>query len=360
MTSATPLTPVEQARYSRQMLLPQVGPEGQQRLRDARVLVVGAGGLGAPVSLYLAAAGVGHITLLDNDVVELSNLQRQIIFDTASVGQPKAVAAAQRLRALNPEITVVAAVETLTVDNAESWITSADLVLDCCDNFPTRYLINDFCHHLGTPWLFAALHQFRGHFALFSADTACFRCLYPRTPVTEGNCSLAGVMGTVPGLLGLWQANEAIKHLLRLPDSQPGHLWNCDALRSTMTAIRLVADPTCWCGQKHPDPRALHTHSLESWDREELELTWHDWQALATDKALLLDVRSEQEHRAANAGGEWLAWPEITARLTQLGGKSPVGLYCQRGQRSLALARELRAQGFRQVFSIRGGLESHH
>ncbi|MCK9563145.1 MAG: HesA/MoeB/ThiF family protein, partial [Bacteroidales bacterium] len=181
MTSTTPFSPSEQTRYGRQMLLPQVGPEGQRRLRDARVLIVGAGGLGAPVSLYLAAAGVGHITLLDGDVVELSNLQRQIIFDTASVGQPKAEAAARRLRALNPEIAVVAAPETLTAGNAEAWIAAADLVLDCCDNFPTRYLINDFCRHLGKPWLFAAVHRFRGHLALFSADTACFRCLYPRT-----------------------------------------------------------------------------------------------------------------------------------------------------------------------------------
>lgn len=356
MSQSAFLSSDELARYGRQMLLPQVGLEGQQRLRTARVLVVGAGGLAAPVTLYLAAAGVGHLTLLDGDTVELSNLQRQVIFTHCDLGVSKVEAAAPRLRALNPHLAVEAAAEMLTADNARRWIAGADLVLDCTDNFPTRYLINDVCRHLGKPWLFAAVHRFRGQFALFTPETACFRCLYPTEPVTEGNCSLVGVLGTVPGLLGLWQANEALKYLLGLPESRPGRLWSCDLLDPSLKGISLIPDPDCRCARPGDLP-AGHSPGTSSGQEEPLVLTWRDWQALAQQGGLLIDVRSEEEHDAGNAGGEWLAWDRIPARLARLKEGMAVGLYCQRGQRSHALARRLRAEGFVQVYSIRGGLE---
>lgn len=359
---STAVSPDELARYSRQMALPQVGSEGQQRLGKARVLIVGAGGLGAPVSLYLAAAGVGHLTLVDGDTIELSNLQRQVIFATADVGRSKAEVAAERLQNLNDTIEVTAIHEDLGVGNVEALVGTADLVVDCCDNFATRYLINDFCRALGKPWLFAAVHQFRGHFALFTPETACFRCLYPEQPVTEGNCSLAGVMGTVPGLLGLWQANEAIKYLLDLPESRPGRLWSCDVLDPAMRAMQLTAEPDCWCSGDHLDPLRLHgqeTRNRKISRDQPLEMSWQEWSKVCDSEAptLLIDIRSEEEHGQANAGGTWVPHDDIPNRIAAAGDSGIVALYCQRGLRSLNMARELRARGFGQVYSISGGLE---
>ncbi len=353
MSELNPTT-AELARYGRQMALPQVGEEGQRRLGASRVLIVGAGGLGAPVSLYLAAAGVGQITLVDGDRVELSNLQRQVIFTTADIGLAKAEAAARRLGLLNPDIRIQAVSQHLTAANASELIKAADLVVDCCDNFATRYLINDFCRHLGRPWLFAAVHRFRGQLALFTPDTPCFRCLYPEPPRTEGNCSLAGVLGTVPGLLGSWQANEALKFLLGLPQSQPGRLWTWDALDPRVTTMGLTREPQCPCTGEPLDPATLHGWNLSD---EEVELDWDQWRALeaSAEDPLLIDVRSAVEHRAGNAGGLCLAREQISAQLEK---NRTVGLYCQRGLRSLALARELRRRGFSRVFSLRGGLQS--
>ncbi len=351
------LSQSELARYSRQIALPQVGPEGQQRLREAHVVIVGAGGLGAPVSLYLASAGVGSLTLVDGDTVELSNLQRQVLFRTGDVGRRKADVAAERLRELNDTIAVSAVTEPLNLDNVEALLAPADLVIDCCDNFPTRYLINDFCCHLRKPWLFAAVHQFRGHFALFTPETACFRCLYPETPITEGNCSLAGVMGVVPGLLGLWQANEAIKFLLGLDASKPGLLWQCDALNPGLKAIRLIADPDCWCAGECADLRTLHAEgSSESADAE---LDWDEWTRLEREGAitLLVDMRAPAERRLGDAGGVSLASEEVAERAAGLTDDGIVGVYCQRGQRSLFLVQELRARGYHNVYSLRGGYE---
>lgn len=342
-------------RYSRQIALPQVGEPGQQRLLDAKVVIVGAGGLGVPVALYLAGAGVGHLTLVDDDVVDLSNLQRQVIFTADDVGHSKAERLAAHLTRLNDSIEVEAVCARLTAANIEELIGTADLVMDCCDNFATRYLINDFCRALDTPWIFAALHQFRGHFALFTSQTACFRCLYPEQPVSEGNCSLAGVLGTVPGLMGLWQANEALKYLLALPQSEPGQLWNCDVLDPGLRAIRLTADPECWCRGDAPNPLVFHSAGAQ----DALEISWQHCDELhASGLAVeLIDVRAEADHRAGNAGGRCLAQEDIPPYLETLGPDIRVALYCQRGVRSLALTRELRARGFGQVVSIRGGVE---
>lgn len=362
MLSSAEAISADLLRYSRQMALPQVGAEGQRRLTQARVLIIGAGGLGVPVSLYLAAAGIGQITLVDHDSVELSNLQRQVIFATDDVGRPKAAAAAARLRSLNDTIQVIAICEKLSLDNVEVLVGNADLVIDCCDNFPTRYLINDFCRALGKPWLFAAVHRFRGHFALFTPETACFRCLYPEQPVTEGNCSLAGVIGTVPGLMGLWQANEAIKYLLDLPESQPGQLWNCDMLTMAMKALRLTPDPRCWCGGDRLDPWQLYQAKIRQQEpsmEQALEISWQEWSDICDTQngGLLIDVRGEGDHRLANAGGRWVPHEDIPQLVTSLNDDQIVALYCQRGFRSLDVVKELRERGFDQVYSISGGFE---
>lgn len=342
-------------RYSRQIALPGVGEPGQQRLSDARILIVGTGGLGVPVALYLAGAGVGQITLVDDDTVELSNLQRQVIFTVDDIGRFKAECLATHLRRLNDTIKVQVVCDRLTSDNVVDLVGNADLVMDCCDNFATRYLINDFCRAFGKPWIFAALHQFRGHFALFTPQTACFRCLYPTRPVGEGNCNLAGVLGTVPGLMGMWQANEALKYLLALPESRPGQLWLCDVLKLRLQPIRLVADPECWCSRGSPDPLASHDHATE----QSVEVDWQTWHDLCRNGAAveLIDVRDQAEHDAAHVGGRWLPHDAISGYLRTLAPRTQVALYCQRGVRSLALARELRSQGFAQVMSIRGGME---
>lgn len=347
-------------RYSRQTVLPQVGKQGQQRLSRARVVIIGAGGLGVPVALYLAGAGVGHLTLVDDDVVDLSNLQRQVVFTTDDVGRLKAETLAAHLRRQNDTIVVHTVSERLTSQNIENVIAGADLLVDCCDNFATRYLINDFCRALGKPWIFAAVHQFRGHFALFTPETACFRCVYPTQPVTEGNCSLAGVLGTVPGLMGLWQANEALKYVLELPESRPGHLWQCDVLDLRLKPIQLTADPECWCADKTPNPRIFHSHPAEQVGQ--VEIDWQAWRNLCAsgEAAELIDVRDEAEHNAANVGGRWLPHDDIPRHLETLDHNIRVALYCQRGMRSLALANELRARGFKHVMSIRGGIERWH
>lgn len=341
-------------RYSRQTVLPEVGEHGQQRLGRARVVIVGAGGLGVPAALYLAGAGVGHLTLVDDDVVDLSNLQRQVVFTTADVGRLKAETLAEHLRRLNDTIDVHSVCKRLTSRNIEDVLAGADLVVDCCDNYATRYLINDFCRALRKPWIFAAVHQFRGHFALFTPQTACFRCLYPTQPISAGNCSLAGVLGTVPGLMGLWQANEALKYLLELPQSRPGRLWDCDVLDLKWRSVDLTMDPECWCGDEAPNPRVFH--SLEK--AEKLEVSWQEWDELCVDETVeLIDVRDAAAHQAANVGGRWLPREQLSDYLRTLKPDTHVALYCQRGVRSLALVMELRALGFSQVMSIRGGME---
>ena len=239
-------------RYSRQLRLPEVGLAGQQRLADARVLLVGAGGLGSPAAFYLAAAGVGTLRLADDDVVDRSNLQRQILHAEARIGMPKVESAAIAIAALNPRTRVETVPERITSANVERVLEGVDVVIDGADNFPVRYLLNDACVKLGVPLVYGAVHRFEGQASLFDAGrqrgaAPCYRCLFPEPPPPEAapNCSEAGVLGVLPGIIGLLQATEAIKLLAGLGESLVGRLLQVDALSMRFRELRLPADPDC-------------------------------------------------------------------------------------------------------------------
>jgi molybdopterin/thiamine biosynthesis adenylyltransferase/rhodanese-related sulfurtransferase len=239
-------------RYSRHLRLPGVGPEGQRKLQAARVAMVGAGGLGSPAAFYLAAAGVGSLVLADDDVVERSNLQRQILHTDARIGTPKVDSARIALTALNPRVAVEAFAERITAANVEQLIGEADVVIDGADNFPARYLLNDACVKLGKPLVYGAVHRFEGQVSVFDAGrqrgvAPCYRCLFPDPPPPEAapNCAEAGVLGVLPGVIGLLQATEAIKLFLGIGDPLAGRLLHFDALAMRFRETRLAPDPDC-------------------------------------------------------------------------------------------------------------------
>ncbi|GAB2507973.1 molybdopterin-synthase adenylyltransferase MoeB [Pseudoxanthomonas sangjuensis] len=239
-------------RYSRHLLLPEIGVEGQRRLEASRVLLVGAGGLGSPAAFYLAAAGVGHIRIADDDVVDRSNLQRQILHTDARIGEAKVASAAQALSALNPRTQVEAVAERITSGNVERLLDGVDVVVDGADNFPVRYLLNDACVKLGKPLVYGAVQRFAGQVGVFDAgrhrgQAPCYRCLFPEPPPPEfaPNCAEAGVLGVLPGVIGLLQANEVIKLLLGIGEPLAGRLLHFDALAARFREIRLPPDPEC-------------------------------------------------------------------------------------------------------------------
>ncbi|MBX2807739.1 MAG: HesA/MoeB/ThiF family protein [Cellvibrionaceae bacterium] len=362
-----PLTADEGLRYMRHVQLPQVGLKGQQRLRQARVLIVGAGGLGSPVAFYLAAAGVGHITLVDADRVDVSNLQRQILFTTDDIAQSKATSAQQRLLALNPNITVEAVTEAIAIDNAAALITPADLIIDCTDNFAARYLINDTCVRLQKPWLFASIYQFSGQCALFTPTSACFRCLFPEPPQHTGDCNSAGVLGVLPGLLGTHQANEALKYLLGLPCPLENTLLMIEAQDLTYQKIQLRKSPECRvCGDQQqpvnpadydlPQPsQAMCDTAVAAVDISPDQFR----QQKNSATVLLLDVRSAEEHQAFNLGGKHIPLEQLPDQLSNLlsdaDASKKILCYCQTGSRSKQAAKLLITRGF-QSQSLQGGL----
>ena len=239
-------------RYSRHLLLPEVGVAGQQRLQQSRVLMIGAGGLGSPAAFYLAAAGVGQLRIADDDVVDRSNLQRQILHTEARVGEPKVTSAQATLAALNPRTQVQAVAERVTVDNVERLLDGVDVVLDGADNFPVRYLLNDACVKLGKPLVYGAVQRFEGQVSVFDAGrhrghAPCYRCLFPEPPPPEfaPNCAEAGVLGVLPGVIGLLQATEVIKLLLGIGEPLSGRLLHFDALSMRFRETRLRHDPDC-------------------------------------------------------------------------------------------------------------------
>ena len=239
-------------RYSRHLLLPEIGLQGQERLQSSRVLLLGAGGLGSPAAYYLAAAGVGTLRIADPDVVDRSNLQRQILHTEASIGSPKVASATDRLTALNPRTTIEAVAEFVDSENVESLLEDVDVVIDGADNFPIRYLLNDACVKLGKPLVYGAVHRFEGQVSVFDAgrhrgEYPCYRCLFPEPPPPEfaPNCSEAGVLGILPGVVGLLEATEAIKLLLGLGEPLRGRLLHFDAMGMHFRETRLGPDPDC-------------------------------------------------------------------------------------------------------------------
>jgi len=361
-----PLSAAETTRYSRHLLLPEIGLPGQQKLKAARVLVVGCGGLGCPVLQYLAAAGVGTLGLLDFDTVDDSNLQRQVLYATADVGRPKAVVAAEKLRAQNPFIALNTHQTLLSATNALALFAGYDLVVDCSDNFATRYLISDACVVLGKPLVFGAIFKFEGQVAVFNYQSGpTYRCLYPAPPAPgeAPSCAEIGVLGVLPGLIGTLQAAEALKIILGLGDVLSGRLLLVDALGMRFQTIRfravavnqqrtaLLPDYAAFCGEA---PLETASEPVPEISADELK-AWRQ-----SDRPLqLLDVREPHEHARRSIGGQLLPLGQLAVSLASLRPEVPVVVHCASGVRSQRAARLLLAQGFVEVYSLRNGLADY-
>ena len=352
----------EWLRYTRHLQLPQIGVSGQKKLKQSKVLIVGAGGLGSPVALYLAAAGIGQIIIVDGDHVDLTNLQRQIIFTTDQVGKSKAVCAQERLLALNPSILVSAITDHLSINNASDVIKHVDLVLDCTDNFATRYLINDVCSQYKKPWVFASIYQFSGQCALFTEKSACFRCIFPDPPTDIADCNTAGVLGVLPGLLGTLQASEAIKFLTGLPCPLENNLLMVEASDLTFRKIKLNKSNHCpLCGddpQNHKIDFADYDMVCEIDNISNMEISTSEFNSSRQlNNFVVLDVRAQDEREAFNIGGQHITLDLLADNLALLDKNKVVLCYCQTGVRSKKAANYLDQIGF-SVKSLKGGLAS--
>lgn len=352
----------EWLRYTRHIQLPQIGANGQSTLKNSHVLIVGAGGLGSPVSFYLAAAGVGKISLIDHDSVDLSNLQRQILFTQDDISHPKAQRGAQRLRALNPDIEIIDINTALTKDIARPHIEAADLVLDCTDNFATRYLINDLCSQTQTPWIYASIHQFSGQCALFTPQSACFRCLFPDKPIGVADCNSAGVLGVLPGLLGTLQANEALKFLVGLATPLENTLLLVDALDLHFQQITLAKNPECPCCFPHAHADT-HQQLSDYYQAEPCETSLDKTQISAEafhrrreeKNCCVIDVRTKEERQAFHLGGKHISLANLEFSLDMLEKDKTYLMLCQSGIRSVKAQQYLQEQGY-FALSVEGGL----
>jgi adenylyltransferase/sulfurtransferase len=364
------LSKEEIARYQRHLILAGFGPAGQEKLKAGSVLVIGAGGLGCPALLYLAAAGVGRIVLIDFDRVDASNLQRQVLYTSEDEGQPKAEAAARRLRALNPFITIEPHVARLTRDNALEFVRSVDVVLDGSDNFGTRYLVNDACVLADRPLVYGAIQAFEGQLSVFNFKGGpTYRCLFPEPPEpgTVQNCAEAGVLGVLPGLIGTAQASEVIKLLTGIGEPLSGRLLLWDALSMRSHTVSLKVDPRSRDIHELPPEGYGEVCAVPEFNANSEEIDAPDLRAALAGTAPLqiVDVREEWERTMSGT-----IEPSIHLPMSQLmrGGRqsfesldpaAPTVVYCAVGQRSLAVVRALREQlGFKSAVSLRGGIQA--
>ena len=368
---APPLTPDELQRYHRHLILPEVGDAGQRRLKAARVLLVGAGGLGSPAALYLAAAGVGQLGIIDADDVELSNLQRQVIHGTADISRAKVVSAEHRVRALNPHVEVVTHRTRLTSSNAMVLLANYDVVVDGSDNFATRYLINDACVLLEKPNVYGSVLRFEGQASVFSSgDGPCYRCLFrePPPPGLVKNCAESGVLGVVPGLIGVIQAAEAIKLITGIGEPLVGRLLLVDALRMQFRTINLAKDPGCVACGRREITSLLDYEAFCGISGEEVERAAEADEeitpvALASrlergDVPLLLDVREPYEWAIARLPGARLVpLNRLPDALDTLNRSEEIVVYCHHGLRSAAAVEWLREEGFGLARNLAGGID---
>ena len=348
----------ELRRYSRHLLIPEVGLAGQERLAAARGLVVGAGGLGSPVLQYLAAAGVGRIGVMDDDDVDETNLQRQTIFATADIGRGKARAAAEHLNALNPQIAIDPISVRFDENNARELVRLYDIVVDCTDRFPTRYLINDACVLEGKPDIYASIFRFDGQVSVFGAPAGpCYRCLYPEAPPagTVPTCAEGGVLGVLGGLVGAWQANEALKVLLGVGEPLIGRLLLIESLGARTREVRFQRDPACAVCGESPTVRDARLIDEEE-EHDDNELGPQELDDALSD-AILLDVR--EPHEAVLGvidGAVHVPASQLEARLHELDSANRYIVACRVGAKSLWAVRRLRDAGFTRVRHLRGGL----
>jgi molybdopterin/thiamine biosynthesis adenylyltransferase/rhodanese-related sulfurtransferase len=369
---APPLTSEEQERYHRHLILPEVGEEGQRRLKAARVLLIGAGGLGAPAALYLAAAGIGHLGIVDSDSVELSNLQRQVIHDTRDVARAKVASAEARVHALNPHVDVAAYRTRLTSSNAMELLADYDVIVDGSDNFATRYLVNDACVLLGKPNVSGSVLRFEGQASVFSAgDGPCYRCLFrePPPPALVQNCADSGVLGVVPGLIGVIQAAETIKLITGIGETLVGRLLLVDTLRLRFHTIDLEKDPECVACGRREITSLIDYEAFCGLGQNDVESSADDVGDEITPAALaarlergeapvLLDVREPYEWAIARLPDARLVpLNSLPDALDTLDRSEEMVVYCHHGLRSAAAVDWLREQGFDRARNLVGGID---
>ena len=376
MASLPRLSPAETLRYSRHLILPDIAIAGQQRLKAARVLLVGAGGLGSPAALYLAAAGVGTLGLVDWDVVDVTNLQRQILHGTASVGTSKLESARARLQDLNPHVQVETFPVRLTSENALDILRAFDIIVDGSDNFPTRYLVNDACVLLGKPNVYGSIFRFDGQASVFDARVGpCYRCLFadPPPPDLVPSCAEGGVLGVLPGIIGSIQALETIKLIVGVGETLVGRLLLCDARRMQFRELALSKDPACpvcgdhptvtelidyeaFCGVGEEGTGTLTDVEGDGVEIEAVELK-REW--TAKPDLVVLDVREPHEYEIAHIeGARLIPLSELPGRLAEIDGRAEIVTHCHHGLRSLAALELLRGAGFANVRSLQGGIDA--
>ena len=351
------LSESERERYARHLILPDIGEAGQEKLKRGSVLIIGAGGLGSPVGLYLAAAGVGRIGIADFDKVDITNLHRQVLYGTSQVGQPKLSAAIERLHDLNPEISIEAHETAINSENALELFRKYDIVVDGTDNFPTRYLVNDACVLTDRPNVYGSIFRFDGQASVFYArEGPCYRCLYPEPPPPGlvPSCAEGGVLGVLPGVIGTIQATEAIKLLAGIGEPLIGRLLLFDALRMEFRRLKLKKDPNCAVCGENPTVTQLIDYEGFCSPMETGEVVPAQLRQLSDP--LLIDVREPFETRQGYLEGAWLIpLGQLERHIDAIPRDRDIVLYCRSGQRSAHALEMLRAAGFRRAKHLKGG-----
>ena len=367
---ATSLSNEEILRYSRHLIMPEVGMDGQLKLKNAKVLLIGTGGLGAPLGLYLAAAGVGRLGLVDFDVVDFTNLQRQVTFGSSDVGKPKTAAAQARLSSQNPDIRIDTFETKLTSDNALDLFKDFDIIVDSTDNFPTRYLVNDACILLGKPNVYGSIFRFEGQATVFGMPTGpCYRCLYPEPPPPGlvPSCAEGGVLGVLPGIVGSIQAMETIKLILGAGDSLAGRLLLFDALAMKFRELKLRKNPNCpMCGEHRTITKLIDYYEFCGVRGEEApasdvqvpEITPRELKSRLDrgDDLYILDVREPHEYQISHINGHLIPLGELPRRVHELDSSREIVAHCRSGKRSAEAVDFLRKAGFRKILNLKGGI----
>jgi len=372
LTEAKPeavLTNDEILRYSRHLIMPEVGMEGQQKLKAAKVLCIGAGGLGSPLSLYLTAAGVGTLGIVDFDVVDYTNLQRQIIHTTNDVGRKKLDSAAEKLKAINPFINLRTFETKLTSANALDLFREFDIIADGTDNFPTRYLVNDACVLTGKPNVYGSIFRFEGQASVFATEEGpCYRCLYPEPPPPGlvPSCAEGGVLGILPGLVGVIQATETIKLILGQGDSLVGRLLLVDALGMKFRELKLRKNPDCPACGKSPTVKALIDYNEFCGIRGEEAPVANDVPTISVQELkqrldakadiFILDVREPHEYQICHLNGYLIPVGDLPKRVHELDSSREIVAHCRSGVRSARAVNFLRRAGFKKVYNLTGGI----
>jgi adenylyltransferase/sulfurtransferase len=377
MTQVKALTPQQVKRYSRHIIMGQVGSLGQRKLINAKVLIVGAGGLGSPSAVYLALAGVGTVGIVDFDVVEVSNLQRQILHHNDDVGRPKVVSAQDSLHAYNPDVNVVVHETMLSSENAMEIIEQYDIVINGADNFPCRYLVNDACVLTGKPNVYGSIFRFEGQVSVFNHDGGpCYRCLYaePPPPGLVPSCAEGGVFGVLPGIVGAMQANEVIKLLLGVGDVASGRYLLFDALKLSFRELRLRRNPGCpVCGESPtvtelidyeqfcgiPSGAAAEEDGVPEIDVHELASRLDNGSSDGGSETVLIDVREPFEHEInCIEQAQLIPLGELPGRLSELSPTDSYVIHCKMGGRSAKAVELMRSQGFTDVVNLAGGIDA--